>query len=210
MGRFLQPDPKHFAAGDYNLYRYCHNDPVNKSDPLGLAPIDVSAEEDAQAQEGLTRNHQHMIDNQGFLGWHPWEYSTTVFRDGNGHLSLSPTQTDNSDHEVHPPERDGLKAVIETHNHALDIPFNRITDSLLSERDVLRGNQTGRAQYAVSIDGKTRMRFRPDDDRARRERSPKDAGGAIEKLIGGHWVPAPGANTDLNHPHGGKNWPYSQ
>jgi RHS repeat-associated protein len=36
LGRFLQPDPKHFAAGDYNLYRYCHNDPVNKIDPTGL------------------------------------------------------------------------------------------------------------------------------------------------------------------------------
>ena len=40
LGRFLQPDPKHFKAGDYNLYRYCHNDPVNKRDPLGLKPID--------------------------------------------------------------------------------------------------------------------------------------------------------------------------
>jgi RHS repeat-associated protein len=37
LGRFLQPDPKQFAAGDYNLYRYCHNDPVNKTDPDGLA-----------------------------------------------------------------------------------------------------------------------------------------------------------------------------
>src|SRR5438874_1980797 len=37
-GRFLQPDPKEFGAGDYNLYRYCHNDPVNKSDPFGLVP----------------------------------------------------------------------------------------------------------------------------------------------------------------------------
>ena len=36
LGRFIQPDPKEFAAGDYNLYRYCHNDPVNKSDPTGL------------------------------------------------------------------------------------------------------------------------------------------------------------------------------
>lgn len=40
LGRFIQPDPKEFAAGDYNLYRYCHNDPINKTDPLGL---DVSA-----------------------------------------------------------------------------------------------------------------------------------------------------------------------
>jgi RHS repeat-associated protein len=37
LGRFLQPDPQEFSAGDYNLYRYCHNDPVNKSDPTGLA-----------------------------------------------------------------------------------------------------------------------------------------------------------------------------
>ncbi|MFZ1218881.1 MAG: RHS repeat-associated core domain-containing protein [Chthoniobacterales bacterium] len=36
LGRFVQPDPKQFEAGDYNLYRYCHNDPVNKSDPTGL------------------------------------------------------------------------------------------------------------------------------------------------------------------------------
>ncbi len=36
LGRFMQPDPKEFAAGDYNLYRYCHNDPVNHTDPFGL------------------------------------------------------------------------------------------------------------------------------------------------------------------------------
>jgi RHS repeat-associated protein len=36
LGRFMQPDPKEFGAGDYNLYRYCHNDPINRSDPMGL------------------------------------------------------------------------------------------------------------------------------------------------------------------------------
>src|ERR1044072_4421690 len=29
--RFLQFDPKQFAASDYNLYCYCHNDPVTKT-----------------------------------------------------------------------------------------------------------------------------------------------------------------------------------
>jgi RHS repeat-associated protein len=38
LGRFMQPDPKEFGAGDYNLYRYCHNDPVNHTDPTGLDP----------------------------------------------------------------------------------------------------------------------------------------------------------------------------
>jgi hypothetical protein len=41
LGRFLQPDPKQFEADDYNLYRYCHNDPVNKTDPTGLWPTDT-------------------------------------------------------------------------------------------------------------------------------------------------------------------------
>jgi RHS repeat-associated protein len=40
LGRFMQPDPKEFAAGDYNLYRYCHNDPVNRADPLGLTTVE--------------------------------------------------------------------------------------------------------------------------------------------------------------------------
>jgi len=39
LGRFLQPDSEEFEAGDYNLYRYCHNDPVNKSDPTGLTSL---------------------------------------------------------------------------------------------------------------------------------------------------------------------------
>jgi len=38
LGRFMQPDPKEFGAGDYNLYRYCRNDPVNRTDPTGLIP----------------------------------------------------------------------------------------------------------------------------------------------------------------------------
>lgn len=35
LGRFMQPDPIQFAAGDYNLYRYGHNDPINHTDPEG-------------------------------------------------------------------------------------------------------------------------------------------------------------------------------
>ena len=45
LGRFLQPDPEQFKAGDYNLYRYCHNDPINGSDPMGLMTGDDNAAE---------------------------------------------------------------------------------------------------------------------------------------------------------------------
>jgi len=37
LGRFTSEDPKLFDAGDYNLYRYCHNDPLDMTDPMGLA-----------------------------------------------------------------------------------------------------------------------------------------------------------------------------
>jgi RHS repeat-associated protein len=36
LGRFLQADAKGFDAGDFNLFRYCADDPVDKSDPTGL------------------------------------------------------------------------------------------------------------------------------------------------------------------------------
>ena len=36
LGRFMSEDPKLFDGGDYNLFRYCHNDPVDFTDPMGL------------------------------------------------------------------------------------------------------------------------------------------------------------------------------
>jgi len=36
LGRFLQSDPTGFDAGDMNLFRYCDDDPVDRSDPTGL------------------------------------------------------------------------------------------------------------------------------------------------------------------------------
>ena len=36
LGRFLSEDPKGFDAGDYNLFRYCMNDPEDHTDPTGM------------------------------------------------------------------------------------------------------------------------------------------------------------------------------
>src|SRR2546423_5948560 len=36
LGRFMQSDPIGFDAGDMNLFRYCGNDPVDRTDPTGL------------------------------------------------------------------------------------------------------------------------------------------------------------------------------
>ena len=39
LGRFMSEDPKGFAAGDYNLFRYGKNDPDDLTDPMGLAYV---------------------------------------------------------------------------------------------------------------------------------------------------------------------------
>jgi RHS repeat-associated protein len=36
VGRYISQDPIRYAAGDFNLYRYCGNDPTGKIDPYGL------------------------------------------------------------------------------------------------------------------------------------------------------------------------------
>src|SRR5205085_617584 len=43
LGRFLQADPTGFDAGDMNLFRYCGDNPVDRSDPTGLVDRDVNA-----------------------------------------------------------------------------------------------------------------------------------------------------------------------
>jgi RHS repeat-associated protein len=43
LGRFLQTDPTGFDAGDMNLFRYCDDDPVDRSDPTGLVSLDAAS-----------------------------------------------------------------------------------------------------------------------------------------------------------------------
>ena len=51
LGRFMSEDPKGFDAGDYNLYRYVGNDPLDKTDPMGLFRVD----ENGNVQPETTR-----------------------------------------------------------------------------------------------------------------------------------------------------------
>ena len=42
IGRFMSEDPLLFDAGDYNLFRYVHNDPEDVTDPMGtITPIEL-------------------------------------------------------------------------------------------------------------------------------------------------------------------------
>ena len=49
-GRFLQEDPLWFTAGDLNVYRYTWNNPVNWTDPSGMAPANSYSQISARTQ----------------------------------------------------------------------------------------------------------------------------------------------------------------
>jgi RHS repeat-associated protein len=68
LGRFMSEDPKLFDAGDYNLFRYCHNDPIDFTDPMGL-------ESTAWAQAIIPG--QMEWDN-AVANWHAGNYGTAV------------------------------------------------------------------------------------------------------------------------------------
>jgi RHS repeat-associated protein len=125
LGRFLQPDPKEFAAGDYNLYRYCHNDPVNRSDPFGLIDRDIDKDLDKRgveaSQNSLKEAKADSIgrsqvvqekDGQRSLGSKFGKGETSVEQKMvNGRLQPITTQKEKA------PVDDGHKAVAVGHAH---------------------------------------------------------------------------------------------
>jgi RHS repeat-associated protein len=56
LGRFIQTDPTGFDAGDMNLFRYCDDDPVDRSDPTGLEffPREAQEVEVIKGEPGLS------------------------------------------------------------------------------------------------------------------------------------------------------------
>jgi uncharacterized protein RhaS with RHS repeats len=64
LGRFMSEDPKLFDAGDYNLFRYCHNDPIDFTDPMGLQGeiyvIRDSADRRSPATYVIMENGKHL------------------------------------------------------------------------------------------------------------------------------------------------------
>jgi RHS repeat-associated protein len=205
LGRFMEPDPKHFAAGDYNLYRYCHNDPVNRSDPFGLAPVIIDADTDALTQQADARNLAAFQNDRVLFGLLniPWfEHATTVYSNNAGQRSLSETRTDRDSTRVIPPEDARLNSLVETHNHTTN-KNDFYTHTRVSRGDVNRGDITGRPQEVISPDG-SRQRYRPSDASTLEGR--RQEGGALERLNNGKWERIEGGNTNMkdwrDHRHG--------
>jgi RHS repeat-associated protein len=197
IGRFMSEDPKLFDAGDYNLFRYCHNDPVDLTDAMGLAPVGVDAETDNWIQQASDNNYSAQRNSRWsrlLLNLPLLEYGTTVLRDNQtSQKSLSPTYSKGSDRGVRPLDYPGKTSLVYTHIHPNE-NWSNVTRSYLSDDDVAVGIATGRV-ITVRTPAGIQDRYRPSERATWQER--KDDGGSFDHLNkDGKWVQLPTA-TDV-------------
>jgi RHS repeat-associated protein len=188
LGRFLQPDPKQFAAGDYNLYRNCHNDPMNKIDPFGLDPVRISNDVDRAARTaGVIVNAITQQDEPGFR----LEAGKSIFRLADGSVSISQeTVRSNAAQQIFafpkpPTSHDRTKA--EVHAHVRESQ-DKTTGANTSKGDIKRADITGRPIYTNAPDGRggvIQERYRPSDAQNVQDRQKE--GGIIERYRNGKW-----------------------
>ena len=79
LGRFLSEDPKGFDAGDYNLFRYCKNDPEDLTDPMGLVSGYYQYQLVFDPKEKLDKTHD---------GYHVEGVPGTEEKSGGVHLAV--------------------------------------------------------------------------------------------------------------------------
>jgi RHS repeat-associated protein len=202
LGRFMQPDPKEFGAGDYNLYRYCHNDPVDKNDPTGLDPVVIDPESDMLSRQGAQQSMELSNANSRFFGLYSYEYAVSVVQDAQG-KRLTGATTDHAETSVHPPSEPNAKTLVESHNHTFDLSpaGNFYTHTQLSEHDVNRAIVTGIPVVMRTPRG-VWQRYRPSD--ALTEGARRQEGGRFEQLVNGQWKQIQG-NDKLPIPHDVRN-----
>ncbi len=82
IGRFMSEDPKGFDAGDYNLYRYVGNDPLDRVDPMGLEDMIPPPHMDELGREASLSS---AVASQG-----RGAFGRAIEQVGNGPLRLGP------------------------------------------------------------------------------------------------------------------------
>jgi hypothetical protein len=82
----MSEDPKLFDAGDYNLFRYCHNDPVDFTDPMGTDYGPFDSQDQAYRFFDAKFNAMSIRQNQ--------EYRVDTYRMASGHYYVTTRQQD--------------------------------------------------------------------------------------------------------------------
>jgi RHS repeat-associated protein len=111
LGRFVSEDPKGFAAGDYNLFRYCGNDPVNKTDPMGLEYDEPFTSPDAVARDfNKIYNKLSIRENM--------EYGSRIYKTAAGKYSYAkPAAGTEGDSKTRKDIPHGAKVAGDIHSH---------------------------------------------------------------------------------------------
>jgi RHS repeat-associated protein len=200
LGRFMSEDPKGFDAGDYNLFRYCGNDPEDRVDPMGLDPVLIDSATDSLTQQAAGRNsaaskkesyvwtifHTPLFEKS--------EFGTTVWQDRGGNRSLSPTYTNHDNKSVTPRDAAGKDTLVYTHYHPND-NFSKATGSYLSVGDVAVAIASGKTVQVITPSG-IQDRYRPSDKPTAEKRY--DEGGVYERRDrNGNWPVIPGGRNDI-------------
>lgn len=60
---FTAKDPLGFRAGDANLYRFAHGDPINRRDPTGLDDLDLSLQQAQTINNALGNEGTQAVTN---------------------------------------------------------------------------------------------------------------------------------------------------
>ena len=104
-GRFLQTDPIGFKGDASNLYRYCGNDFVDRSDPTGLEDIDIAPSFNNLGIQAAANSRTQLLQNGG-LG-----YSQAVMRSRDGTLHLQGKFNPAVEEQTHEPYMGGFRLV---------------------------------------------------------------------------------------------------
>ncbi|MGI8821601.1 MAG: RHS repeat-associated core domain-containing protein [Chthoniobacterales bacterium] len=200
LGRFMSEDPKGFAAGDRNLFRYCGGDPVNRTDPTGLdsTPIDSETESwslRASAQDAAARRSEGLSLNRIFVNrFAHSEFGTTVHKE-NGKAGMSQSYTDRDPVRLIMRNYPGKTSLVYDHTHDNNAK-SRYTGSHLSVGDVGVANKSGVAVQVTTPNGDI-DRMRP--SAASTEDGRWREGGTIERLSAdtGHFETLKGAKTNV-------------
>ena len=187
-------DPKGFDAGDYNLFRYCHNDPDDLTDPMGMDPVTISDELDRASRAGLATVREISrtnSDGKG-IGVFQWERSKSVGIGADNHPFLSKETGVGRGTEYKGPQKiefpapgDGAEPQTFLHNHT----NNRTVDGKLStpaDRNAADQETTVRGVYTISKDKSIIERYRPSDNETERS---QHKGGVTERWDGKKWAP---------------------
>jgi RHS repeat-associated protein len=110
LGRFMSEDPKLFDAGDYNLFRYCHNDPIDLTDPMGTDFGPFENPDQAYRFFDAKWNGTSIRQNQ--------EYRVDTYRMRSGNYYVTDPTTGQGDRAKQPPilVKDATRTAI-NHSH---------------------------------------------------------------------------------------------